>query len=149
MKQLQGNLCLSLPSQPSANTNVFNHLKDACGKWALQETRELPDCTAIISISGSSRVMTESSRKQTTNTKSPSHRESLKRPQQALQTQSHACAQRRMWNLTALLLEDTNSPPFRQGKMAQSWVSADRKHSTPEKTWSSWLEQWLLPSCPL
>lgn len=149
MKCLLNDVCFSFPSQPSASTNVLDHSTDACGKQALQEIRELPDCTAIISISGSSRVMTESSQKQLTNTKSPSHRKSLERLQWALQTQSHACAHRRTWELSPLLWEDTNSPPFRQVKMAQSWVTADRKPSDPEKTWSSWLEQWLLPSCPL
>lgn len=103
MKCLLNDVCFSFPSQPSASTNVLNHSTDACGKWALQEIRELPDCTAIISISGSSRVMTESSRKQLTNTKSPSHRKSLERPQRALQTQSHACAHRRTWELSPSL----------------------------------------------
>lgn len=129
MECLLNDARFSFPSQTSASTNELNHSKDACGKGALQEIRELPDCTAIISISGSSRVMTESSRKQLTNTKSPSHRKSLERSQRALQIQSHACAQRRMWELTPLLGEDTNSPPFRQVKMAQSWVTADRKPS--------------------
>lgn len=38
-------------------------------------------------------------------------------------------------------------PPFRQVKMAQSWITADRKpKSTQVKTYEVWLEQWVSSS---
>lgn len=116
MKHLLDALCFGFPCQPSASTNMLDHVTDACGKGALQETRELPDCTAIISISGSSRVMTESSRKQPTNTKSPSHRKSPEKAQQALQSQPHACAEESM---------RPHSPPLGRHQLSTLQASQD------------------------
>lgn len=64
MQYIHWTICL-LPAIFHLYSNLVpNLIKETCGKQNLQEITELPDCTASINISGSSRVMTDSSQKQ-------------------------------------------------------------------------------------
>lgn len=57
-------------------------------------------------------------------------------------------AQIGLWELTPLhKVQLPIYPPFRQVKMAQNWIAADRKpKSTQVKTYEVWLEQWVSSS---
>lgn len=111
----------------------------------------LPDWTAIINISGSRRVMTGFSEttvhKYSKNFKVTEERCLHKRLKAFINSVSCLLLQTDCENSLPFAAQLPVYPPFRQVKMAQSWITADRKPKSAQvKTYEVWLAQWVSSS---